>query len=67
MNVVAYEASQNVEALKAELTRRFHDVIISRGYSEVAAQGILDEWFPKYIQDVDGFKKMLDGYEKGAL
>ena len=55
MNVVAYEASQNVEALKAELTRRFHDVIISRGYSEVAAQGILAEWFPKYIQDVDGF------------
>jgi hypothetical protein len=61
MNTVAY----GVEELKAELRRRFHAVIISRGYSEVAAQGILEEWFPKYLQDVDGFKKMLEEYEMG--
>ena len=63
MNTVAY----NMDDLRERLRSRFHAVIISRGYSEAAAQGILAEWFPKYIQDVDGFKKMLDGYEKGAL
>jgi hypothetical protein len=65
--IAEFTANYKVEALKAELRNRFHSVIISRGYSEVAAQGILDEWFPRYIQDVDAFKAMLDGYEKGTL
>jgi hypothetical protein len=61
MNTVAY----NMDDLRERLRSRFHAVIISRGYSEAAAQGILKEWLPKYMQDVEGFKKMLEEYETG--
>lgn len=50
---------------REQLHKRFHEVIIKRGYSECAADGILREWFDKYMQDVPAFVKMLEAYESG--
>jgi hypothetical protein len=54
------------EAQKNGLRERFHQVILKAGYSEIAAQGILEEWFEKYYAgDRAEFIKMLEEYEKG--
>jgi len=45
------------------LRERFHKVILGAGYSEAAAQGILDEWFDKYMLDIPRFVTMLEEYE----
>ena len=46
-----------------QLRERFHRVILGAGYSEIAAQSILQEWFGKYLQDVRSFTEMLERYE----
>lgn len=50
---------------RQELYERFRKVILGAGYSEIAAQGILDEWFEKLIVDVPRFIQMLSEYETG--
>lgn len=50
--------------LRNALRERFHKVILSAGYSEIAAKGILEEWFEKYMLDIPSFVKMMENYEK---
>jgi len=52
-----YAASQR-EALR----ERFRKVILGAGYK--SAEGILAEWFDKYMQNVPEFVRMLESYEK---
>lgn len=49
----------------AGLRDRFHKVILGADYSEEAAQGIIAEWFLKYLDNVEEFVAMLEEYEGG--
>lgn len=53
----------NDAAHHEQLRQRFRNVIVRRGYSGGAPDSILAEWFPKYIEDIDSFEKMLKVYE----
>jgi hypothetical protein len=39
-------------------------VILGAGYSEVAAESILAEYFDRYVKDVPAFVEMLRDYEE---
>jgi hypothetical protein len=53
----------NDKAHHDSLRQRFRNVIEHRGYSGAAVEGILEEWFPEYIEDIEGFEEMLAAYE----
>jgi len=44
------------------LRERFRKVILGAGYA--SADGILAEWFDKYMENVPEFVKMLEEYER---
>ena len=48
---------------REDLRQRFLAVIRLAGYGPNAAEGILAEWFDKYMTDIPGFEAMLKEYE----
>lgn len=55
--------SEEHARLSAAMRERFHKVILSAGYSEEAAQSILDKYHDEYMKDFPAFIKMLESYE----
>jgi hypothetical protein len=62
------ELSDHVAPLfdRDQLRERFHRVVIGAGYSELAAQSILERWLETYLQDVRAFTERLERYENSA-
>lgn len=56
----------NDAAHHEQLRQRFRNVIEHRGYGPLAVEGILEEWFPQYIEDIGSFENMLKCYEDNS-
>lgn len=47
--------------------QRFRKVILGAGYSESAAEGILADYLPQYLNDLPRFTEMLESYERSQF